>query len=125
MKLRKPTAAQCEAAERLGYSLCYASENGAWSIGTWPVLFGVRVIAWRQGSGGRCVDYCAGDDPVVAFALLAMLSAIFRQHLKEEATEAEVTRLLPAWARRPVNTDPACWDALKALADTTATEAAQ
>ena len=120
MKLRRPTTAEQAAARAYGYGAVWASVDGRWFIGTWPVIYGVRAIAWRQDSTGRCVDYCAGSDTSVLLELLHLLRVIFEGHLEDGASERTVEQLLPGWERRPINTDPKCWDRLKQLAKETA-----
>lgn len=100
-----------------GYEALYRSADGLWSIGLYPVIFGVRVVAWREGAAGRAVDYCAGADAFFTLELLAVIAAIFRRHLPDGATEDEVTALMPGWQRRPISRDP-CWPALQQLATT-------
>ena len=102
---------------RDGYKAIYRSADGLWSIGLYPVIFGVRVVAWRDGAAGRAVDYCAGSDVFFALELLAVIAAIFRHHIPDGATEDEVMALMPSWQRRPINRDP-CWPALRQLATT-------
>jgi hypothetical protein len=77
-------------------------------------MFGVRAVAWRKGSAGPCVDYCAGDDPAFLIELLATLRSIFL-HLPEGISERDVVELLPGWQTRPISHDP-CWGALQQLA---------
>lgn len=120
MNFRNPTAAERAEARELGYGVAWASANGLWFIGTWPVIYGVRAIAWRQDGTGRCVDYCAGNSPAVLLQLLQLLRQIFEVHLEDNASERTVEQLLPGWERRPINTDPNCWARLKQLAKRTA-----
>lgn len=97
-----------------GYHCIWRSENNVWYIGTWSVMFGVRAIAWRKDSTGRCIDYCAGDDPVFLGQLLVTLKTIF-SFLPEDVSEDEVLRIMPGWERRPINRD-ACWETLQEMA---------
>ena len=101
-----------------GYSCYWISDNGLWMIGTWPVLYGVRAIAWHRDSVSRSADYCAGSDAAFLAELLAVLRTIFSA-LPESTTEDEMTKLLPNWRQRPIDTDP-CWPALQQLAATLA-----
>ena len=111
MELRPATKSDWEH----GYCTAYCSTDGLWSIGCWPVMFGVRVVAWRKGSAGPSVDYCAGADPAFLVQLLETIAEIFRQRIPAGASEREVVALMPGWERRPINTDP-CWQQLQALA---------
>jgi hypothetical protein len=98
-----------------GYRVYFRSADDLWSIGTNPVLFGMRVIAFRDGSAGPVVDYCAGSDPIFKCQLLLAVAAIFIRHLPDGATEQQVLNLMPTWRTRPINSDP-CWPKLQALA---------
>ncbi len=98
-----------------GYRTIYVSTDGLWFIGLKPVLFGVRVIAWRNDSTGPVVDYCAGADPIFMVDLLGTVAEIFRRHIPEGATEREVLSLMPQWERRPIDQDPS-WLKLRAMA---------
>jgi hypothetical protein len=91
-----------------------SSEDGLWHIAIKPVIFGSRVIAWRQDSAGPCVDYCAGDNPAFLFELLDAVTRIF-QRMPDGISERQVTALMPRYERRPIDQDP-CWPALQALA---------
>lgn len=93
--------------------------KGLWRIGMWPVLFGVRVIAWREGSCGRSIDYCAGNDSVFLLRLLHTIKAILSKY-PEDVSESEIEATMPPWETRPISGDPACWGALQRLAETPA-----
>lgn len=97
-----------------GYRLAYISENGIWSIGLFPVLFGMRVVAWRTGSSCRSVDYCAGNDVGFAIDLLDAIKRIF-EGIPEDIQERGIEKMMPQWEIRPTNNDP-CWPALQRLA---------
>lgn len=116
MRLQDPSDEQVAAAKAMGYRLAKVSADGLWCIGVKPVIYGARAIAWRQDSVGPAADYCAADSISVLLQLLAMLEAIFTQHLEEQASENAVMALLPSWERRPVDQDPACWRRLEELA---------
>jgi len=116
MLIQTATELDHQTAAAVGYRAVFSSQNGTWLIGTYPVLFGVRVVAWRSGSMTRCVDYCVGASRPDLITLLALIRQIFELHLPEDATEEQVTCLLPGWSWRPVQTDPACWKRLHELA---------
>ena len=99
------------------YRVYFRSADGFWSIGTKPVIFGMRVVAWRDRSAGPTVDYCAGDNPPFLSELLITVATIFSRHLPDGAAERQVLNLMPTWQRRPIDGDP-CWPALQALAAT-------
>ena len=91
------------------------SETGRWEMGFRPVLFGLQVIASRQGHESVALNYCAGgrlQDQLLLFAVILRLL----ERLPEEITEADLRRLLPRENRRPVTTDPECLAALLVLA---------
>jgi hypothetical protein len=98
-----------------GCRVYFKSADDYWFIGTKPVIFGMRVVAWRDGSAGPVVDYCAGDNPPFLSQLLVTVATIFNRRLPDGASEREVLALMPTWQRRPIDGDP-CWPALKALA---------
>lgn len=98
-----------------GYRIMWESENDVWLLGIKEVMFGHRVIAFREGSCGPTVDYCAADQPVFLVQLLAVIKKIF-EGVPEEITERDLAVLLPGWQVRPINRDPHCWDRLQALA---------
>ena len=116
MDIRRPTDDEHAMAKAMGYGLSSVSTDGLWFIGTKPVMYGVRAIAWHRESVGPSVDYCAGSDAGTLSRLLIMLERIFSFCLDEGASERTVTQAMPPWERRPVNTDPACWKALHDLA---------
>lgn len=99
-----------------GYTVVWQSQpKGILKIGVWPVLFGVRVIAWREGSFGRSVDYCAGSDETFLVELLYTIKAILSK-CPEDVSEVQVESMMPPWEVRPISKDPACWSALQRLA---------
>ena len=68
---------EAEQSDIEGYTAIWQSlPKGIWKIGVWPVLFGVRAIAWREGSCGPSVDYCAGSDSVFLTKLLYTIKTI-------------------------------------------------
>lgn len=98
-----------------GYRVYFCSPDDCWFIGTKTVIYGTRVVAWRNGSVGPVVDYCAGANQPFLAQLLLTVAMIFRRRLLDGASEAEVRELMPTWQRRPIDDDP-CWPALQALA---------
>ena len=98
-----------------GCRVYFKSADDAWFIGTKRVIFGMRVVAWRNGSAGPVVDYCAGDNPPFLSQLLLTVATIFHRRLPDGASEREAQELMPTWQRRPIDGDP-CWPALQALA---------
>lgn len=98
-----------------GYRAAYVSADGLWKLGCYPVLFGVRVVAWRRGSIGCSVDYCAGASPVFLADLLETVAAIFRTHIPDGAEARQVEAFFPGWQQRPIDCDP-CWPQLQHLA---------
>lgn len=100
--------------ESNGYSSVYESENGIWRIGIKPVIFGTRVIAYRNDAVGPCVDYCAGSDRAFLANLFAVMYAIFSS-LPEITTEREMMQLMPPYKVRPIDKDP-CWEELQRMA---------
>jgi hypothetical protein len=95
-----------------GYRVTHRGSR--WRVGVNPVMFGTRVVAWRQGSHGPTVDYCAGRDSLFLSELLATVATIMRG-LPDEISEAELARRMPRWEVRPINGDP-CWPALQRMA---------
>ena len=98
-----------------GCRVYFKSADDCWFIGTKSVIFGMRVVAWRNGSAGPVVDYCAGDNLPFLSQLLVTVATIFSRRLPDGATEREVVDLMPTWQRRPID-GRRCWPALKALA---------
>lgn len=97
------------------YTIVWGSKpKGIWKIGVKPVMFGVRAIAWRDGSFGPSVDYCSGDNEVFLIELLFTIKKILSKY-PETITEIEVEEMMPMWQRRPIDKDP-CWDILKEMA---------
>lgn len=91
------------------------SETGRWELGCHRVLFGVRVVANRVGSGVYAVNYCAGADLPRIGVLRSLVQQIL-ESLPESVTEDEVQTLMPRWTVRPMHNDPACFEALVQLA---------
>jgi len=91
------------------------SETDRWELGFQPVMFGLRVIAARQGHESVVLNYCAGgrlQDQLLLFAVILRLL----ERLPEEVSEGELHRLLPKQNRKPVTNDPECLAALLVLA---------
>lgn len=107
-----------ETAEEGAYRVLFHSENRVWFLGTKPVLFGTRVIAWKAGSVGPSIDYCAGADSIFMVQLLMTVAEIFKK-FPEGITESELEKQMPRWSVRPINDDP-CWSELQAMALTVA-----
>lgn len=107
---------EAEQSDIEGYTAVWQSQpKGLWRIGVWPVLFGVRAIAWREGSYGCSIDYCAGNDSGFLMELLHTIRAILSKH-PEDVTDVEIEAMMPPWETRPISGDPACWDALRLMA---------
>lgn len=96
-------------------TLRLVSEGGSWEVGIWPVIFGLRVRAGRtDNTVSVAVDYCAGNDEVFCFHLLATMVKILERGVS--ITHRELERILPTWEVRPINQDP-CWGKLQQLAN--------
>lgn len=92
----------------------YTSENNLWEVGIYPVLFGVRVGANPVGDFCYAIEYCAGDNPGFAFALLITVIKIL-ESLPETVSACDVRDLFPSYALRLVDRDN-CWKTLLKMA---------
>lgn len=98
-----------------GYTVVWQSKPlGLWKVGVWPVMFGVRVVAWKEGSFGRSVDYCAGDNEEFLATLLFTIKEILSSY-PEDVSEVEIEDKMPPWTVRPIYRDPVCWGALRRM----------
>lgn len=90
------------------------SEDGAYEVGLYPVLFGVRIRAGRVNSPVCDIDYCAGADQLFQVMLLGTVVAIL-ESLPNGTPSSEIRRMMPGFERKPINQDP-CWEKLQAMA---------
>jgi hypothetical protein len=93
----------------------WASENDAWRVEVYRVMFGCRVRARPTGSWSYVADYCFGADQVWIEAGVVALVGILSAH-DESALPNDVQRTLPGYTVRPMARDAACWAALLRLA---------
>jgi hypothetical protein len=92
------------------------SENGAWELGLWKVLFGARVRFGQAGACGVELDYCAGADPHFQIELLNAVHIIL-QEVPETVTPGQIQRMFPDFYMKPINRDPICWPRLQQMRD--------
>jgi hypothetical protein len=92
----------------------WVSENNVWEIGLNPVIFGIRVVGGRVGSGCYSINYCAANDKMFALQVLVTVFRIMVL-LPESTTARELEDLLPKYDVKPINLDP-CWENLQELA---------
>ena len=97
-------------------ALRMVSEGGRRELGCSPVLFGRRIRLGQVGAMSVDLDYCAGDDPVLALTILVLILEILAPVDEAELTAAYLKRVFPGWKRRPIDRDPACLPTLRALA---------
>lgn len=90
------------------------SEDGAYEVGLYPVMFGVRIRAGRSNSPVCDIDYCAGADPLFQVLLLAAVVDIL-ESLPDGTPSSEIQNMMPRFERKPINQDP-CWGKLQAMA---------
>ena len=97
------------------YPVRWISTNGIWELGTWPVLFGVRIRMGKVGAFGPVLDYCAGaDTDFQRELLLSIMMALIP--VDENISEDELYKLFPKWKVRPINADP-CWPIIKKMGE--------
>jgi len=92
------------------------SENNAWEVGIRNLAFDLRVSANPVGYCCYTLDYCAGNNRVVALVLLATVIKIL-EPLPENITAAEVERLFPVCTIEPLDRDEDCWQRLQEMAE--------
>jgi hypothetical protein len=97
-----------------GLYSCFSSENKVWNLGVYPVLFGLRIRAYRADSAGVSVDYCAGADGDFLMVLFNTISKILMQ-LPEEIQDYQLEALLPFCEKKPICNDDK-WPELLELA---------
>lgn len=99
-----------------GYTVLYSSQNRVWHIGIKPVIFGKRIVVWKENSFGPAVDLCAGADTSFLIELSILVHNVLLAY-PETSSHKEIEEAFPTYARRPVNLDPDFMDKLRQLSN--------